>query len=287
MIRCPSCNHLYSIESLECPRCRFRHEMDGEFVSWSAGERIDGIGFKTEYFETLARLETNHFWFRSRNKLIVRMLKRYAPECASLLEIGCGTGYVLSGIASAFPVCTLYGSELFPEGMQYAQQRLPQAIFFQMNACNIPFEDEFDVIGAFDVLEHIKDDQKVLLGMWRALKPGGLIAITVPQHSWLWSSVDCYACHVRRYDIKNLLELICASGFSLVRSTSFISLLLPLMLIERRKAIGRHDYDPLNQFNISTITNLILEGVLHAERLLIDLGIDFPVGGSRLVIARK
>src|SRR5690606_22871969 len=115
------------------------------------------------------------------------------------LEIGCGTGFVLSGVADAFPAVRLFGSEIFTAGLEFAARRQPSVNFMQMDARSLPFLDEFDVIGAFDVLEHIVEDGQVLAQMREALKPNGIILLTVPQHEWLWSPVDEFACHVRRY----------------------------------------------------------------------------------------
>ena len=50
---------------------------------------------------------------------------------------------------------------------------MPEARFFQMDARNIPFENEFDVIGVFDVLEHIEEDEIVFSQIFRAVKSGG------------------------------------------------------------------------------------------------------------------
>jgi SAM-dependent methyltransferase len=111
---------------------------------------------------------------------------------------------VLSGIERAFPHLALYGSEIFSAGLAYAARRLNSAELFQMDARQIPFENEFDVIGAFDVLEHVKDDGVVLQQMHQALCAGGGLLVTVPQHPLLWSHLDEYACHVRRYTRKEL-----------------------------------------------------------------------------------
>ncbi len=97
------------------------------------------------------------------------------------LEIGCGTGYVLSGVAQAYPAATVVGTEVFSVGLPYAASRVRSAELLQMDARQIPYVSEFDVIGAFDVLEHIDEDELVLNSMFRALRPGGGIAITVPQ----------------------------------------------------------------------------------------------------------
>ena len=60
------------------------------------------------------------------------------------------------------------------------------------------------MIGAFDVLEHIADDELVLSQMHQAVRKGGGIILTVPQHSFLWSEIDEYSRHVRRYSVSEL-----------------------------------------------------------------------------------
>ena len=107
----------------------------------------------------------------------------------------------------------LFGSEYLEEGLVYARQRVPTAEFTQMDARCIPYESELDAIGAFDVLEHIEEDEAVLQQIYKALKPGGFVFITVPQHHWLWSAVDEYACHVRRYGANELHEKVRQGGF--------------------------------------------------------------------------
>jgi len=112
--------------------------------------------------------------------------------------------------------------------------------------------------------------------------------MTVPQHGWLWSPVDEYACHVRRYsasELKNMLESV---GFDVVRSTSFVSLLLPAMLLSRVKQ--RHEQssiDPADELKLSGGLNSFLYKVMQAEVSLIKSGINLPIGGSRLVVAKR
>ena len=59
--------------------------------------------YDPKYFDELITLEENNFWFINRNKLILWFIKRYASDAGSFLEIGCGTGFVLSAVASQFP----------------------------------------------------------------------------------------------------------------------------------------------------------------------------------------
>ena len=216
-------------------------------------------------------------------------IKKYYPHFASFLEIGCGTGYVLTGVSKKFPDSKLYGSEIFIAGLDFAASRLPSATFMQMDARQIPFENEFDIIGAFDVIEHIKEDDIVLEQMFAALKPGGLVLLTVPQHAWLWSSIDEYACHERRYAAKDLHKKIESAGFHLIRSTSFISALLPAMIISRffQKKITDKNFDAPAELKIAPWLNILFSVLLNIELALIKIGIDIPIGGSRLVVGRK
>jgi hypothetical protein len=144
----------------------------------------------------------------------------------------------------------------------------------------------YEVIGAFDVLEHIAEDVLVLENLTRALTHRGYLLITVPQHTWLWSSVDEQACHVRRYSRRELLRKLRSVGLEIEYVTSFVSLLLPMMVMARRRAQDT-DYDPMSEFRLATWLNLSLEAVMSLELILLKLGMTFPMGGSLLVLARK
>jgi SAM-dependent methyltransferase len=255
--------------------------------AWAPGFVSTPGGFKAEYFAHLAEVEADHFWFRARNDLIVWGLREYFPNLETFMEIGCGTGFVLSGIASAFPSAALVGSEAFIEGLGFAASRVKNARFIQMDGRKIPYEEEFDVIGAFDVLEHIEEDEAVLAEAFRATKPGGGLLLTVPQHPWLWSATDEYACHVRRYSPAEIHAKVRRAGFEIVRSTSFVSLLLPAILISRRRRQNLKAFNPLDEFRISVALNRALEAVLRLEHGLIRVGVSLPVGSSRFIVARK
>ncbi|MDH4199240.1 MAG: class I SAM-dependent methyltransferase [Spirochaetia bacterium] len=247
------------------------------------------IGFKAHYFKELAELEEGNFWFRARNKIILWALSRYSSELKSFLEIGCGTGFVISAIAKKFPDARLFGSEYLEEGLIYARKRVPGAEFKQMDARQIPYESELDAIGAFDVLEHIEQDEAVLAQIFKALKPGGMVFITVPQHRWLWSTFDEYSCHVRRYSANELHQKVSAAGFEIIRSTSFVSALLPVMYASRflQRIKVNMNMDDMTGLRIPSILNQLFEWLLNFELILIRIGIVLPFGGSRLLVAKK
>jgi len=285
---CMSCGCRFINSGWQCPSCHKSPLSLEGFPVFAPELAHTSDGFEGTHFDELAPLEAKNFWFRSRNRLIVWSLKRYFRCIDNFLEIGCGTGYVLSALEYAFPGLSISGSEIFVNGLSYAKDRVSRCDLFQVDARNIPFENEFDVIGAFDVLEHITEDEQVLSEMYRVVRPGGGIILTVPQHDFLWSQRDEYACHVRRYSARGLEKKVQQAGFSVVRVTSFVSLLLPLLMLSRlRRRVPDEVYDPLLEFKIGKLTNWALEKTLGLERALIRMGLSFPAGGSLLLIARK
>lgn len=288
MRKCLSCRATFPSTDNICPTCGAHPVIQDGFPAYAPALAQEGAGFKSAYFDELARLEAGYFWFRARNRLIIWALGKYCPEFQSFLEIGCGTGYVLSGIVQAFPQVRAQGAELFSAGLAFAAARQPSVNFMQMDARHIPFVDEFDAIGAFDVLEHIEKDDEVLKQIFAALKPGGILLLTVPQHEWLWSSVDDYACHVRRYTSKVLHTKLNAEGFEILRSTSFVSSLLPALWVSRfAQKDKQKEIDAVAEFRISPWINNFLETIMKGEIAMIRNGLNFPLGGSRLVVARK
>lgn len=289
MKKCLQCATTFAGEKINCPACNWAPASVNQFPAYAPELAQENSGFKAEYFTRLSELEAGNFWFRGRNKLILWALRQFCQNLNSFLEIGCGTGYVLSGIANQYPNAQLFGSEIFSAGLKFAAERTPAVNFMQMDARRLPFVDEFDAIGAFDVLEHIEEDEAVLAMMHQAVKPGGILLLTVPQHAWLWSPTDDYACHVRRYTASDLHRKIEAAGFTVVRSTSFVSALLPAMLASRamQKISGRIDDNPTAELELSPWLNATLGTVLNAEVAAIQRGVNLPVGGSRLVVAQK
>lgn len=272
----------------KCTHCGFCPSDHEGAVCFAPETASNSEGFKPHYFEMLANLEAGHFWYRARNQLILWGLKTYFPDAANFLEIGCGTGFVISGIQRALPGMNCYGSEIFPEGLVFAKQRLPKASFWQMDARRIPFVDEFDLVGSFDVIEHIEEDETVIAQMFQAIKPGGGLLLTVPQHKALWSGSDVRACHVRRYEANELRDKVKNAGFEILDETSFVSLLVPLMWLSRKlERDTTVAISESSEFDINPILNTCFYQIMLLEQQLLKLGIRFQIGGSRFLIARK
>ena len=285
---CLKCKSNFRSDDWKCPACDYMPTSVRGIISHSPEFSSDGAGgFKKESFSKLAKFESKSFWFRARNKLIIWGLLRYKQNPVNFLEVGCGTGYVLKEISNVLPTVKLMGSEIHHEGLRYAVKRVPKAEFMQMDARQTPYYEEFDSIGAFDVLEHIKEDKLVIKQLHAALKPGGILLISVPQHPFLWSKSDEYACHVRRYTNYNLTKVLQGSGFQILKNTSFVFTLLPFMYFSRIRNRKQKNYNPSNEFQINNITNFIFYFFLYFEIIFIKIGINFPLGGSRFVVAKK
>jgi hypothetical protein len=93
---------------------------------------------------------------------------------------------------------------------------------------------------------------------------------------------------VRRYRRQELLAALQNAGFDIVRSTSFVSLLLPAMAasrwLDRRRATP---YDPWLELTLPRGLNRACAAALAVERLAIAGGVNWPMGGSLLAVARR
>lgn len=249
--------------------------------------------YPAEAYARLVELEAGNFWFRARNRILTRIFRRYlpGPGNARVLEIGCGTGFVLSALRAENRY-ELVGAEQHLAGLVFAQRRLPDVRFVQLNAQALPYRSEFDAVGAFDVLEHIDADESVMANVHTALRPGGVFVITVPQHAWLWSAADELAQHKRRYSRSELLTKLRRAGFDVQFCSSFVFTLLPLMYASRlrRKHAARkgHDLDAsLDELRLPKALDIAMSAAMRVDEWLIAAGMSLPCGGSLLVVARK
>lgn len=288
MKRCLQCGFRFAGPSWRCTDCGHAPESIDGFLAFAPALDREYTGYAPTHFEALAPLESTNFWFRARSELLGWVLATKFHRPSTILEVGCGSGFVLRKIRSAFPDVRLTASDVFTAGLAFAAKRVQGCELLQMDARSIPFDEEFDIIGAFDVLEHIDDDRRALEEMHRATATGGGIVITVPQHMCLWSREDEFAHHVRRYEAEDLLAKVRDAGFQITFTTSFVSILFPVMFLSRRRRVdASRTFDPLDELQLSRIANRLLESIMAVERFLIRWGVRLPFGGSLLVVAHK
>jgi SAM-dependent methyltransferase len=249
--------------------------------------------YPSEGFDVTAEVEARSFWCRARSRVLRRVFERFIDRTrpVDLLEIGCGTGYVLKEL-SALSNLRLTGSEIYLQGLRYARKTVPGVTFIQLDATEIPFRGEFDVVGAFDVLEHIADDRKVIDEVKHALRPGGAFVITVPQYQWMWSRLDEVVEHKRRYSRRDLVAKLEGAGFTIRYITSFITLLFPLMVVSRLLTSRRRpDGDTRSEFasevTIPSPLNWVFDKIARVDEALLSAGLTLRFGGSLLVVGIK
>ena len=234
-------------------------------------------------YDTMAALDQQHWWYRARRHVIAALIRRKAMPLrgAKLLEIGCGTGHNLVMLSEFGDVQAL---EVDPAARDIAEQRLGKPVL----SAPLPELDgvprrNFDLVGAFDVIEHIADDGAALGAIAACLKPGGKFVATVPAHQWMWSAHDVVNHHHRRYSRRQLQKLFAASPLKVEAMGYFNSLLFPLAIAQRMasKLRGKDDSDlklppaPLNA---------VLERAFATERHLIGR-VPLPPGLSLFVVA--
>jgi SAM-dependent methyltransferase len=234
-------------------------------------------------YQQMAELDDRHWWYRARRRILADLIRREArpPANAQILEIGCGTGHNLEMLGEFGHVD---GLELDEEARALSEKRLGRRVM----SSPLPELAEvanrhYDLIGAFDVIEHIEDDRAALACIATKLKPGGKFVMAVPAHQWMWSAHDVVNHHKRRYSKAALRALIEGSPLQLVKIGYFNSLLFPLAMAERAtsKLRGKENADvrlppaPLNA---------ALEKVFEAERYLVGR-LPLPPGLSLFAIA--
>lgn len=244
-------------------------------------------GFQEVSFDVLMKYEGWHWWFQCRNSLILSLIKRFSTSKDRILEIGCGNGLVTEAIDKEFKGSEVIGTEFLEAGLVNARARLPNVTFQQLDARDLDDSTKFDIICAFDVLEHIDADTDVMTAVRTALKDDrSRFYITVPQHMSLWSEADVFAKHERRYSFTEMKDKLAQAGFEVEYRTSFVFLLSPLMFLSRLKKQKAEAYDVEAEFNISKLSNTVLTGIMKTEAMLRNIGVPMPFGGSLVVVAK-
>lgn len=234
-------------------------------------------------YDTMAALDQQHWWYRARRQVIAALIRRRAmpPTDAKLLEIGCGTGHNLAMLSEFGEVQAL---EVDPAARDIAEQRLGKPVLSApLPELNGVPQSSFDLVGAFDVIEHIADDRAALHAIAACLKPGGKFVATVPAHQWMWSAHDVVNHHHRRYSRRQLQRLFSASPLKVEAIGYFNSLLFPLAVAKRLSSRigGKEDSDLVMP---GRALNAILERAFAAERHLIGR-VPLPPGLSLFVVA--
>jgi SAM-dependent methyltransferase len=265
--------------------------IDG-FRCYAPERAFEETDYPSAGFDVSRQVEDASFWCRSRNRMIGTLVRRFVGRRqARLLELGCGIGGVMAELIN-HPNLSLTGSEIYLHGLRYARARFPQIDFIQVDATLMPFRSEFDVVGAFDVLEHIEADVAVIERVHAALVPGGLFLVTVPQYPSMWSRLDELVHHKRRYRRADLRDKLTRAGFQIEYMTSFVCALFPLMAASRlRSRRQEHSGGEAAQFQaeveLPSALNAVFDRVMRLDEIAVRAHLSLPFGGTLVAVARK
>lgn len=245
---------------------------------------------EAEEFDRMYALEGSHWWFAGKRRAAKALIPLQPGAAASrrILDVGCGTGGMLSQLVGAYGKSC--GVDLSPRAIRYARQRSQENTAIS-SVLALPFAcDDFDLVTAFDVLYHqwVGDDSAALLECSRVLKPGGWLLVTDSAFPFLWSHHD-EACRARqRYTAAQLRARIEGAGLVVCRLTYFNTLLFPIVaamrLWSRRFPSDRPGASDLRA--LPGWLNAILKGVFVAEASLLRW-VSYPYGVSVLCLAQK
>ena len=236
-------------------------------------------------FDRMAELDSTHWWYVARRHILASLIEREVrlPPDAEILEIGCGTGHNLKMLGR---YGALEAVELDEDARALATKRLGRPV----RAGKLPdiafqFDKTFDLITLLDVLEHIPNDGAALAAIFRLLKPGGKLLLTVPANPWMWSAHDTVHHHYRRYRKREIAALGREAGLEIDLLSPFNSLLYPPIAAVRLlgQLRGKEDSDDRMPW---ALVNGLLSAVFGMEAALVGR-VPFPVGVSLVAILRR
>jgi SAM-dependent methyltransferase len=266
----------------------------------TTADSVDSSGnYDPIFIPQLAEIEDRHFWFRTRKQVIGSLIAQITvglPPGYRVLEVGCGTGSVLSTLADVCRGGVVIGVDLLTEALVYARRRSP-GLLVQGDVHALPFRREMSVIGLFDVLEHLPDDQRALSDLGDLLVPDGALVLTVPAHKSLWSYFDEAARHYRRYEPAELRDKLHRAGYHVEYLTHYMAVMLPLAwawrrltaLVDRRQS-GKAERTrelTLRELRVLPVLNEFLRLLLAQEARLVARRKILPIGASLVAICRK
>lgn len=240
----------------------------------------------TAEYDLMFRMEERHWYFRGKRRIVGELLRPYlGGGPLAILDAGCGTGGTLATLQNFGKV---FAIDPFPEAATYCASRgFPRIA--QASVTALPFPaSSFDLITSLDVIEHVDDDRAALTELFRVLKPGGVLMLTVPACMCLWSGHDVALHHKRRYSAAELRGKVMGSGFRVARLTSFNSILFPPVAAVRmaRRWLGidraSSDSDKLPAPAVNELLYLVMD--IEAKLLR---SLNFPVGVSLACVAMK
>lgn len=241
-------------------------------------------------YERIFSLEKSYWWHVARRKLVRRLIRRFigdVPRDCTYLDLGCGTGVMLSEFGPHF--AKAMGTDLSATALGFARTRV-EGPLLQSDARHLPLADnQFDLITCLDIVEHIREDLDCVRESYRICKPGGHLVVSVPALDFLWGEHDEAVYHLRRYSWPCLRALLREAGFDVVKGTYAVMAMTPVVFLVRlvrsftrdHVAAQGHDFPRLSPW----MNGLLIW--LHHVETWVSLRVGLPWGSGLVCVARK
>lgn len=239
-------------------------------------------------YEKMYHFEDEYWWYKGRREMVldtVAIIKQKSKgQPLKILDVGCGTGINLESLKQYGDV---YGLDFSRNALRLSRSR-GDAQLTLGSGDKLPFvNDNFDLVCALDVIEHIDDDFSALKEFYRVLSPKGYLVLTVPAFQFLWSKHDVAAHHKRRYSKSNLIRALTLCGFFVEKSNYWNCILFPVVAASRLLRNDENKEITTDIRELPALMNSTLLRILRIERTITKKNMSFPVGVSILSVCRK
>ena len=242
---------------------------------------------KEHTYPIMFRVEQAHWWYTGRRKILAGFVEEICRQVTDrrprILDVGCGTGanlLMLSEYGEA------EGVDISEDALAFCRERGLDKVRLGAGE-QLPYDDgTFDLVTAFDVVEHMDDDLAGLREMRRVLRPGGRVLLFVPTFMFLWGLQDDVSNHRRRYRLPELRRVLEQAGFEIERTTyANITFFMPILAMRKLMRLTGIKAESENNINVSAF-NGMLGRMLGAESFVLRY-MNIPFGVSGLCVARK
>jgi len=240
----------------------------------------------TEMYRIFFEIQKKHWWFVTKKKIVLETIKlnTSTSKVSTILDIGCGSGLMLNSLEK---IGLTSGMDMSDEAISFSQEIFSGTIKKGSLPSDVPYaNNEFDIITALDVIEHIDDDQASLRKIRDLLKSNGKCILTVPAYMSLWSHFDELNEHKRRYTKAELQEKLTLAGFRIEKLSYYNTILFPIVYIVRKlnNALNKNGSSEIEM--PGSMINTILRSIFDVERHILR-NWNMPFGVSLIAVVKK
>ena len=192
-------------------------------------------------------VETNflqRMWHTRKLKMVGKLMGAEKNMPKNVLDVGCASGWFLSELALRYPKASYVGVDVHKKAIDYGKKRYKNLKLICADAHTLPFPNEsFDVVICAEVLEHVKNPQKVLREIKRVLTSNGIAIIEMDSGNLLFRAIWYWWTHLRRgvwrdshihaFNTKILEDMIKNSGFIITQKKVFNCTMAVIFLIKK------------------------------------------------------